>query len=318
MRRATFRRPMRSKSSVENSHGWGQVVMKKLLLPFVALAVLAVGAAPATPAATATKTVQIKRSSFSPTTVTIRTGDTVRWVNSDSQNHQVVSNNGSFVSPILGPGRVYSHRFDASGTFRYHDGLNAAIRGVVKVSGPPPAVSIGASRPIVVYGESIALSGTVSNGKANEKVTLYQQPFGQASFAEMTTLLTAPGGAWSLNVSPAPKVLTQFVAKWNGRTSVVVSLAVRPRIRLGYRNGRFTTRVEAAHAFAGRVVLAQRLSRFGQWVTLRKLGLGEHSGKIFKLTLPRGRSPIRVAMSVNQAGPGYLGGFSPTVTVRRR
>ena len=78
--------------------------MKKLVLPILAVASLAVGAAPATPASTATATVQIKRSSFSPTTVTIKTGDTVRWVNTDTRNHQVVSNNGSFLLPILGPG----------------------------------------------------------------------------------------------------------------------------------------------------------------------------------------------------------------------
>ena len=292
--------------------------MKKLLLPFVALAVLAVGAAPATPASTATKTVQIKRSSFSPATVTIKTGDTVKWINSDTQNHQVVSNNGSFVSAILGPGKTYSHRFDASGTYRYHDGLNAAVKGTVTVTGPPPAVSIGASLPIVVSGQSIALSGSVSNGKASEKVTIYQQPYPQTSFAEMTTVLTTTGGTWNLLVSPAPKIFTQYEAKWNGRTSTIVGVQVRPRIRLGYRNGRFTTRVLAGQSFARHSVLAQRLSRFGQWVTLKKVKLGGASSAVFRLTLPHGRSRIRIAMSVNQAGPGYLAGFSPTITVRRR
>src|SRR6266446_6923089 len=115
--------------------------MKKLFVPLVAVAALAVGASPAAPASTAT--VQIKRLSFVPTTAQIKTGDTVKWVNTDTQNHQVVSNNGSFVSPILGPGKTYSHRFTAAGTYRYHDGLNAAVRGTVKVTGPPPAVTIG-------------------------------------------------------------------------------------------------------------------------------------------------------------------------------
>ncbi len=76
--------------------------MKKLVLPLIAVAALAVGAAPAAPASTVT--VQIKRSSFVPQTVTIKTGDAVKWVNTDTRNHQVVSNNGSFVSLILGPG----------------------------------------------------------------------------------------------------------------------------------------------------------------------------------------------------------------------
>jgi hypothetical protein len=39
----------------------------------------------------------------------------------------------------------------------------------------------------------------------------------------------------------------------------------------------------------------------------------------FKLSvLPRGRSVVRVVMSVNQAGAGYLGGKSRQLTVTRR
>jgi plastocyanin len=292
--------------------------MKKLLLPIVAVAALLVGAAPATPASTATKTVQIKRSAFLPATVTIKTGDLVKWTNTDTQNHQVVSNNGSFVSPILTPGKSYSHRFNAAGTYRYHDGLNAAVRGTVKVTGPAPAVTAGVSLPIIVYGQAVSLSGSVSSGQAGEKVTIYQQPYPQASFAELTTVLTTTGGVWNLVLSPSPKILTNYQAKWNGRSSIVVGVQVRPRIRLAYRNGRFTTLVQSAISHAGRSVAAQRLSRFGQWVTLKKVRLGGKSGAIFRLTLPKGKSRIRVSMSVNQAGAGYLAGYSPTITVRRR
>ena len=292
------------------------MVIKKLVLPLVAVAALVAGAAPAAPASTAT--VQIKRSSFSPSSVTIKTGDTIKWVNTDTQNHQVVSNNGSFVSPILGPGKTYSHRFNASGTYRYHDGLNATVKGVVKVTGPPPAVTVGVSLPIIVYGQQVVLSGTVSSGNSNEKVTLYQQPYPQTSFAEMTTVLTTTGGAWNLVLSPSPKILTQYQAKWNGRTSVTVGVQVRPRIRLSYRNGRFATAVQSATSHAGRSVQAQRLSRFGQWVTMKRVRLGGKSTAVFRLRLPKGKSRIRVAMSVNQAGAGYLAGYSPTITVRRR
>ena len=292
--------------------------MKKLFVPLIAVAALAVGASPAAPASTATATVQIKRSSFVPRIATIKTGDTVKWVNADTQNHQVVSNNGSFVSPILGPGHSYSHRFNAAGTYRYHDGLNAAVTGTVKVTGPPPAVTIGVSLPIIVYGQQVTLSGTVSSGNANEKVTIYQQPYPQTSFAELTTVLTTTGGAWNLVLTPSPKILTQYQAKWNGRTSVNVGAQVRPRIRLSQRNGKFTTIVQSAVSHARHSVLAQRLSRFGQWVTLKKVRLGGQSSAVFRLTLPTGKSQIRVAMSINQAGAGYLAGYSPTITVRRR
>jgi len=292
--------------------------MKKLIVPLIAVTALAVGAAPAAPATTATVQVNIKRSSFEKSLTTIKTGDTVKWVNTDTQNHQVVSNNGSFVSPILGPAKSYSHRFNAAGTYRYHDGLNAAVRGTIKVSGPAPAVTAGVSLPIIVYGQGVSLSGTVSNGQANEKVTIYQQPYPQTSFAEMTTVLTGPNGVWNLVLTPSPKILTQYQAKWNGRTSVTVGVSVRPRIRLFYRSGRFTTAVQSAASHARRSVQVQRLSRFGQWVTLKKVRLGGKSSAVFRLTLPKGRSQIRIAMSVNQAGAGYLAGYSPTITVRRR
>jgi plastocyanin len=292
--------------------------MKKLFIPLLAVVALAVGASPATSASTATATVQIKRSSFAPAIARIKTGDTVKWVNVDTQNHQVVSNNGSFVSPILGPGRTYSHRFTAAGTYHYHDGLNPAVKGTVRVTGPPPAVTAGVSPPIIVYGQQVSLSGTVTSGNANEQVTIYQQPYPQSSFAQLTTVLTTAGGAWNLVLSPSPKILTQYQAKWNGRTSITVGVQVRPRIRLSQRNGRFTTIVQSGASHAGRSVLAQRLSRFGQWVTLKRVRLGGRSSAVFRLKLPKGKSHIRVAMSVNQAGAGYLAGYSPTITVRRR
>ncbi len=292
--------------------------MKKLLLPLVAVAALVVGAAPATTASTATKTVQIKRSAFSPSTVTIKTGDSITWKNVDTQNHQVVSNNGSFVSPILGPGKSYSHRFDAAGTYHYHYGLNAAVKGVAKVTGPPPAVTIGASLPIIVYGQAVSLSGSVSSGNANETVTIWAQPYPQASLQQVATLKTATGGVWQYALAPSPKIFTNYQARWNGRTSLTVGVSVRPRIRLSYRNGKFSTAVQAGTSHAGKSVIVQRLSRFGQWVTIRKVRLGGRSTALFRATLPKGKSRIRVAMSVNQAGAGYLAGYSPTITVRRR
>src|SRR5437764_1246746 len=60
------------------------------------------------------------------------------------------------------------------------------------------------------------------------------------------------------------------------------------------------------------------VSRFGQWVTLKKVRLGGKSSAVFRLRLPKGKSRIRVAMSINQAGAGYLDGYSGTITVRRR
>ena len=54
-------------------------------------------------------------------------------------------------------------------------------------------------------------------------------------------------------------------------------------------------------------------------MTLRRARLGVHSRTEFKATLRKGRSTLRIAFSVNQAGAGYLGATSPVlrVTVKR-
>jgi hypothetical protein len=53
-------------------------------------------------------------------------------------------------------------------------------------------------------------------------------------------------------------------------------------------------------------------------VNVRRIRLNGRSSATFsKALLPRGRSVIRIVMSVNQAGVGYLGGKSRAIAVRR-
>ncbi len=55
----------------------------------------------------------------------------------------------------------------------------------------------------------------------------------------------------------------------------------------------------------------------GQWVTLRKVQLNLKSSARVALTLPKGVNKLRLTMSVNQAGAGYLGAIGPVVTWRQ-
>src|SRR5215204_2525727 len=159
----------------------------------IALVPAVLALATAGPALAATKTVQIKAAGFGPTRVEIANGDSIRWINVDTVNHQVVSDNGLFASSILRPGQTYTRTFNQGGTFRYHDGLKPAERGTVIVKGPPPSVSIGATAPIVTFGSGITLSGVISTLQPNETVQVYAQPFGQASYALVATTGVAPG-----------------------------------------------------------------------------------------------------------------------------
>ena len=95
-------------------------------------------------------------------------------------------------------------------------------------------------------------------------------------------------------------------------------VGVRPAIALRRTaSGAFSTRVSGARSFARRGVQLQRQSATGRWITIKRVRLNVRSAKLFRATLPRGTSRLRIAMSVNQAGAGYLAGFSRTIVVRR-
>ena len=52
-------------------------------------------------------------------------------------------------------------------------------------------------------------------------------------------------------------------------------------------------------------------------MTLKRLPLNTSSAAIFRAALPQGASTLRIAISVNQAGAGYLGGTSRTILYQR-
>ena len=292
---------------------WGKnQLMRKLTLTFAAVAALA---APSL-ANAATKGVNIYGSGFSPATVTITEGDTVTWVNRDNANHQVLASKGEFVSPILHRNNSFSFTFRAAGTYRYSDELHPRLTGAVVVKGLPPTLTLGVSAPVTTAGDQVTLSGVVSSHKPGESVSIYYQPYPQPNLILRATLLTTDGGNFSFIV--APGVLTSYQASWKGAYATPTTVQVMPRLSLG-RSGTWIVHVYAARSMAGREVQFQRLNiATGQWVTLRKVMLGSASSSRFELKLPKGVNKIRLAMSVNQAGAGYLGVVGPTVTWRQR
>jgi plastocyanin len=181
--------------------------MRTVALAAVAGLALAVTGA-SQPASTVTKTVSITATAFSPTSRTIATTDSIKWTNNDTKNHQVVANNGAFVSPTIGPGKSYTHVFNTAGTFRYHDALYPSHTGKIIVNGPPPAITIGAAVPILDYGQSTHISGVVSSHKTGEQVQIFYQPYPAPTPLLRTTVLTTTGGAFSFTV--APGILTTY------------------------------------------------------------------------------------------------------------
>jgi len=287
--------------------------MRKLILAFAATVAALVVAGPA--GAAVTKTVSIYGYGFNPKSVTVTEGDTVVWVNRDNENHQVLADKGQFVSAILKPKATYSFTFRAAGTYTYSDELHPKLKGTVIVKGLPPTLTLAPSALSVTYGDKVTLSGTVSSKNAGEQVTIYHQPYGQSNLIQLATLLTGPGGTFAYVVSPT--IATSYQATWKGAFATPTSVQVRPKLVLG-RSGAWIVHAAGGHSFAGRAVQFQRLNpATGQWVTLRKVLLNARSSARFTYRLPKGVSKIRLAMSVNQAGAGFLGVIGPTVSWRQ-
>jgi plastocyanin len=287
--------------------------MRKLILALVAVvAALAV----AGPASAATKKINIYASGFSPSSATITEGDTVTWTNRDSGNHQVLADKGQFVSPILHRGQSFSFTFRAPGTYTYKDELHPTHRAKLVVKGLPPSLTLAVSNPIITAGDKVTISGVVSDHNAGESVTIYYQPYPQPNLIQRATVLTSAGGNYSFIV--APQVLTNYEAAWKGAYATPTSIQVAPKLTLGRNNG-WIIHAAAGRSFAGRAVQFQRLNTAtGQWVTLKKLLLTRKSSVKFAYALPKGLNRLRVTMSVNQAGAGFLGTIGATVTYRQR
>jgi plastocyanin len=285
--------------------------MRKLILTLAAVTALAF----ASQAGAATKTINIYGSTFSPKSTTITQGDTVTWVNRDNANHQILADKGQFVSAVLRPKQSYSFTFNAAGTYTYKDELNRKLVGTIKVNGLPPTLTFAASSQYVVFGDKVTLSGAVSNHKAGESVTIYYQPYPQPNLIERVTVLTGTGGTFSFIVSP--QIATSYQAAWKGAYATPTSIQVQPKVTLGRNNG-WIIHAAAGVSFNGKAVQFQRLNTLtGQWVTLKKVILNSKSSAKVLYKLPKGLNQLRVTMSVNQAGAGFLGAISPTVKYRQ-
>lgn len=74
--------------------------------------------------------------SFSPGTLTIRVGENVTWTNTNSVQHNVVSDSSAdpFTSGILNNGQTYTHQFNQVGTFPYHCSIHPTMTGTIVVT----------------------------------------------------------------------------------------------------------------------------------------------------------------------------------------
>jgi plastocyanin len=285
--------------------------MKRILLPLIAVLAFACVASAASGEKTATKSVVITATGFSPDQVTVRPGDTVTWTNKDTTAHQVVSDTGIFKSNKLQPGESFSTRFDVESSYSYHDAMKTSASGVVNVL--TSSVSVGVSRIRAVYGNPVRVFGSIPSGATGETVTVTLSTYGRAP---VTKNVVTDGGTYELSFRP--KANTDVSASWNGTTSQTApKIGVRPLVifrAVNRSHNLFYVRVKAAKSYAHKLVRIQRQNAHGIWTTTRIVRLNVNSWKIFRGKFPRGTTK---AQAWTTKTPGYVAGFSVLKLISR-
>jgi plastocyanin len=80
-----------------------------------------------------TVTVDMKNIAFSPNSVTVKVGQTVKWVNQDTVAHNVTAQSGAFKSTNFGPGASFTFKATKPGTFGYVCTIHPGMIGTLIV-----------------------------------------------------------------------------------------------------------------------------------------------------------------------------------------
>lgn len=79
--------------------------------------------------------ISIKGFAFSPASLKVAVGTTVKVTNGDSPTHTwTADDKAEWDSGDLAPGRSYEHTFDKAGTYAYHCNIHSSMKGTVVVS----------------------------------------------------------------------------------------------------------------------------------------------------------------------------------------
>lgn len=279
----------------------------KLLLLVVLVSALGAGSV----ALAKTAGVQIKSTGFDPKSVSIQTGDSVTWTNSDTVRHRVVFD-GTTCRLVLEPSQSSSCTFPAAGTFSYSDPNDAStFNGTVAVAPNSRSVTLNSSRNVGIFGDAMTLSGTVSSKAAGEHVTVTAKPaIGQAFSFDV---VTAANGNWTLQVQPRAK--TTYQATWENATSRVVTIGLRPRLTL-QKVGRhqYLAVILAARSMAGKQLdIARRIG--GRYVvfkrvTITSIARTSTTAVAYFVAVVRPGTHLRAFLPQSQVGSEYFSGHS--------
>jgi hypothetical protein len=186
----------------------------------------------------------------------------------------------------------------------------------------PAAITITVRPTIFSRTQALVVSGSVTSGKADEKVTLQFKQCGlfPSQFRDHAEVTTHDGGGWSIETGVIANGV--FRALSGGDVSNEVQVQKRADIRLSPEPpNRFEVQVVERMNFWRKQVLIQRFHR-GQrkWLLVKKLRLENQfaaPGSVyvwsttdqFKVDVAKGTT-IRAVLPLAQAKPCHIGGYS--------
>ena len=105
--------------------------MRRRLL--TALMLLACGISAGAAPAPKTHTVKMEGMVFVPASLTIKPGDSVRWVNTDIVEHTATASNNSWDSKLVAAGKSWKYTFKSKGSFDYLCKYHPLMKGKLVV-----------------------------------------------------------------------------------------------------------------------------------------------------------------------------------------
>ena len=82
-----------------------------------------------------TVTIDMKNIKFAPQDATVKVGQTVKWVNQDTVDHDVQAKSGAdFKSDLFGNGKSFEWKADKAGTVNYVCTVHPGMVGTLKVT----------------------------------------------------------------------------------------------------------------------------------------------------------------------------------------
>ena len=80
-----------------------------------------------------TQAIKIDNFTFTPATLTIPAGTTVKWTNRDDIPHNIVAEDKSFKSKVLDTDEEFNLKFDKPGTYNYFCAIHPKMTGKIVV-----------------------------------------------------------------------------------------------------------------------------------------------------------------------------------------